>query len=495
MGFELIPLVLAAAAAAAGDPIVLDAQKQLFLDDYLVESAENIARTIHSARKSPANPLLWPAEPWEGTMAIVYGSILRDGELYRMWYHGSHGVSYAESPDGLAWSKPALGLFEVDGSPTNIVIHREAEEGQPNYMPFFYEVFGVHKDPDAADPNRRYVLGYLSIQRDYDGPRRDPFHGGQRRGLGVAYSPDGIHWTSGEPWATEAICDGATHWMRDPASGHYVLYGRTKFAAPDVKAACAGDPWLERYFWGRAVARVESPDFLDWDYKDPATAPVVMASDTKDTPGDEIYSMLVFPYEGVYIGLVQMFHNQEDTCHLDIQLAVSRDGVAFARVGDRTPFIPCGGVGEWDRFNNSLANNPPLRVDDELRFYYGGRTYRHSPYEGPDAGESGGGIGLATIALDRFVSLDASFDGGTLLTKPLVLGGDTLHLNATCDFGAIGIEVLGADGAVAARAKPVRSDGLDIPVEWEEGGLANATGPVQLRFTLSNARLFAVWCE
>ena len=78
---------------------------------------------------------------------------------------------------------------------------------------------------------------------------------------------------------------------------------------------------------------------------------------------------------------------------LDVQLAVSRDGVRFtrdrgtiaARQGarpTRTAFLPNGPVGSWDRFNQSLANNPPIAVGDELRFYYGGRTYRHAPYKG-----------------------------------------------------------------------------------------------------------------
>ena len=204
--------------------------------------------------------------------------------------------------------------------------------------------------------------------------------------------------------------------------------------------------------------------------------------------------MMVFPYESIYIGLVQRFHNRPGDVFLDIQLAVSHDGVQFTRVGDRTPFIPCGPVGNWDRFNNSIATNPPVEVGDELRFYYGGRTYRHGPYKGPDKGESGGGIGFATIQRDRFVSLGASFDGGEIVTKPLELKGNTLHLNAKSDFGAITVEILDKSGKTIARSKPVQQDALDIPVQWEEAGLANATSPVTLRITLRNALLFAIWC-
>ena len=209
--------------------------------------------------------------------------------------------------------------------------------------------------------------------------------------------------------------------------------------------------------------------------------------------------MLVFPYESVYIGLVQMFCNRPGAIHLDIQLAVSRDGVRFTRVcdgdGRRVAFIPCGGIGEWDRFNNSIANNPPLVVGDELRFYYGGRTYRHGPYEGNDRGEAGGGIGLATLRRDRFASLAASFDGGQIVTKPLTLFGRTIHLNAKSNFGRIVIEVLDKDGKVVAESNPIRADGVDIPVAWAKGELKPGHDPLSLRITLSNARLFALWCE
>ncbi|MCP4644631.1 MAG: hypothetical protein GY851_29580 [bacterium] len=490
-----IPVALAAiVAGAAGDAIEVGREKHLFLDDFLIASMDNVSRTIHPAVKSGENPVLWPEEPWEGTVAVLYGSVIRDGDRYRMWYHGGGGVSYAESADGVVWEKPRLDFVVEDGQRTNAVVKRGAEEGAPNAIKDFYEVFGVHRDA-VADEAKRYVMGFLSIQRGYDGPRQDPFHRGQRRGLGVAYSPDGLRWTLADSWTTEAICDGGTYWMRDPRRDVYILFGRTKYVTPEVAAAWKGDAWVDSKFWGRSVARTESPDFQDWDFKDPATAPIAMTVDVKDVPGDEIYSMAVFPYETVYIGLVQMFHNQEDACHLDIQLAVSHDGAHFERVGDRTPFLPCGGIGEWDRFNTSMANNPPIAVDDDLRFYYGGRTYRHSPYAGPDKGEPGGGIGFATVARDRFVSLDARFSGGVVTTKPVRLDGDAIHLNGASAFGSIVVEVLNSAGEAVAVSEPARADALDIPVVWAEGGTEGLTQPVSLRFTLKNARLYAVWCE
>ncbi len=497
MSTTSLVLFIAAGAIAQSDPVRLDTRRRLFLDDDLMASMKNVRREIHPADKHPANPLLRPTETWEGKAAILYGSVIRDGDRFRMWYHSDPGVSYAESPDGIRWTKPPLGIISIGGAKTNIVLSRESAAGKPS-LPFFSEMFGVHKDDRDPDPNRRYKMGFLSIQRDYQGPREDPYHGGQRRGLGVAGSPDGFRWRLIENWATEAICDGATHWMFDPSRNTYILYGRTKFVSPEVAKAWAGDEWVKKTFWGRSVARTESPDFLKWDHTDPSSAPVVMTVDTKDPVGAEIYSMLVFPYESVYIGLVQMFCSRPGAIHLDLQLAVSHDSVHFTRVcdsdGKRLAFIPCGGIGEWDRYNNSIATNPPLLVGDELRFYYGGRTCRHSPYEGEDRGESGGAIGLATIRRDRFVSLAASFDGGVIATKPLMPSGKTLHLNAKCDFGRIVVEAVDKDGKTVAESRPIRADSTDIAVEWAKGDLA-PSGPVSLRISLFNARLFAIWSQ
>ncbi len=362
----------------------------------------------------------------------------------------------------------------------------------------------MHRDERDADPSRRYKMIYLSVERDYRGRREDPFHPGERRGVGLAVSPDGIHWSLLESWATEAICDGGTHLMWDPPREKYVLYGRTKHIPPELAEAWGlqGTPslpmppethaWIKHYHWGRAVARVESPDFVNWEYKDPASAPVVMTADTQDPPGTEIYDMMVFPYESIYIGLVRVFHNQPQGTTLDIQLALSRDGVAFTRVGDRAPFIPVGPVGSWDRFNNSSASNPPFAEGDELWFYYGGRDYRHSPYKGADRGTSSAGVGLGTILRDRFVSLSAAFDGGVITTKPLRIEGSTLHLNAKADFGEILVEMLDSQGNVLGRSRPIQRDSLDLAVEWEQPPRKRKT-PAALRLTLKNALLFALW--
>ena len=112
--------------------------------------------------------------------------------------------------------------------------------------------------------------------------------------------------------------------------------------------------------------------------------------------------------------------------------------------------------------------------------------YRHTPYKGKDTGSTRGGMGFATIRRDRFAALQASFDGGELLTRPLVIKGRTIHLNAKANFGEIGVTVLDAEGQVIAESKPVQQDGLDLTLEWKKGSLPDDGAPVRLKMTLKN---------
>jgi hypothetical protein len=498
-----VPVFLPAQSPASA-PIEVGPRKQLFLDDYLIASTTNIVRRIHPAEKSKSNPVIRQTESWEDPLNVLYGSVIKDGDKYKAWYKSGPGVSYALSDDGIHWVKPALDLVTINGAKTNILFRKISELKGPDALPYYHELFGVHKDDREPDPSRRYKMGFLSIDWEYKGPREGRFRKGQRRGLGVAMSPDGIHWKLVDSFASEAICDGATHWMFDPALRKYVLFGRTLKTPPEIEAAWSKYGWYKAWYSGRAVGRLESADFVHWNFTAPFTSPVVMTADLEDRPGTEIYSLLVFPYESVYIGLVQTLLARPDVPAVDVQLAVSRDGVHFARVGDgapglggsgpasRSPFIANGPVGSWDRFNQSLASNPPIAHGDELSFYYSGRTYRHAPYDGKDTGPRAGCIGLATIQRDRFVSLDASFDGGQILTKPLQLKGKRLHLNANSAFGEINVEALNSTGQSIARSKPIHCDSLDTLIEWERGGIQ---GAVALRIGLKNACLYALWCD
>lgn len=465
-------------ATSNNDPLIqIGPEEQLFLDNYIIESTENITRRINQTEKHTGGPVLIPDREWEGNRVFLFGRAIYDQEekIYKIWYYcdGGH-VAYATSQDGLIWDKPELDVVMRDGQKTNLVIER-------GDLGYFYENFGVIKDKSDPDQNRRYKASFVSIQRDYSGEHEDPFHRGQRRGLGVAVSPDGIHWTLENDFASYEICD-ISHVFWNPKIGKYVLYGRTKLTSDQP-----GKGW-KKWGWGRAVTRIESRNFRNW-----SRGQLVLAADEDDPQGAEIYSMSAFPYQGVYIACVQMFYGLTNQGNLDIQLAVSHDGKQFTRVEPRDPFIPEGDVGEWDRFNIAIGDLPPVKVDDELWFYYSGRTYRHGPYDGEDTGPNYGAIGLAKIKRGRFVSLEASFDGGKIITKSLLFSGINLFINANTSYGMINVSLLDGRGNLISGCQSTVSgeDGVEIPVRFNKRSIKDLSGSsIKIQFDINNAKLF-----
>ena len=444
--------------------------RYLFVDEAHVERTENVKRTPHQPAKFGGNPVMRPTGPHEAEVCLLFGTVIFDEEAghFKMWYHCGGGVAYATSDDGIEWEKPRLDVTERNGQATNIVFSRD-------------------QDPD---PSRRYKMIYVLINRDAERPGDHPLHPGQFRCIQTATSPDGIHWQVREGHALPCFGD-ISRLLYDPYGKRYVVNGRGKWLAPFVETWQHKCEWLKKRFWGRVVEHSASEDFVHW------SRPIrTFSYDELDPPGTEIYSLCAFPYEGLFIGLNQVYRIQPDDPLLDIQLVASRDGFAWAHVADRAVFLPNGEIGTWDRFNQSTANAPVL-VGDELCFYYGGRTGRHSPYDGPDAGPRTCCVGLAKLRRDGFVSLDASFDGGTVRTKAIECGGEELHVNAKCDWGEVRARVLDEAGQPldGFESAPLSEDAVDMQFAWPEGArLGDLRGrKIRLELTLRNAQLYSFW--
>src|SRR5262245_18384562 len=119
-------------------------------------------------------------QPWVGNTS-GYPHIIKDGNLYRMFYSGwqyriepgvltkGHGavLCYAESRDGIMWTRPALGLVGwpgPNGSQQNNILPVSGRAGE------FYIIlstFTVFKDdnPACAD-DARYKGLALATPRD-----------------------------------------------------------------------------------------------------------------------------------------------------------------------------------------------------------------------------------------------------------------------------------------------------------------------------------------
>ncbi|MFP8872144.1 MAG: hypothetical protein VCB43_12475 [Myxococcota bacterium] len=105
-----------------------------------------------------------------------------------------------------------------------------------------------------------------------------------------------------------------------------------------------------------------------------------------------------------------------------------------------------------------------------------------------------------TLRLDGFVSVNAGWKGGELVTKPLRFQGNHLDLNfATSAAGSLRVEIQDANGKPLPGYKledcPLLfGDDIDRTVEWKNGSdvskLAGKT--VRLRFVLKDADLYAL---
>lgn len=81
----------------------------------------------------------------------------------------------------------------------------------------------------------------------------------------------------------------------------------------------------------------------------------------------------------------------------------------------------------------------------------------------------------------------------------MVLKGSDLRLNAYAPFGEIVVQLLDADGVLLKgfTSRAITADGLELPVSWTgDCDVKSLDGrPVQIKFRLTNARLYSYWCE
>ena len=118
----------------AAEPIHIGSQLELLIDDHLVASTKGGVR-LQMHRPVRRNVAVVTDNKWEGN-ACTYTSVFQDGDRYRMYFGSLHYVMakgkliqghppftcYAESRDGIHWTKPDLGLVEFEGSSKNNIV-------------------------------------------------------------------------------------------------------------------------------------------------------------------------------------------------------------------------------------------------------------------------------------------------------------------------------------------------------------------------------------
>jgi len=450
-------------------------RRQLFVDDFIIDDAQRLNRTFHQARKHPKNPLIYPEKGKAGSFLYVYGSVLRDDvrDRFRMWYYqaeyrgGRSGGRYAESRDGIHWTLT------------------------DRRLPFITQ--GVVEDPEET--TRRFkVLA--------------PLGGSPVNPYGVFFSPDGLTWRAheGNPVLRVRASD-VNPTIRDPRSGFYVSFVKVPVNAQRTVGVSFSKDFIT---WTDPIS-VSVPDGLDRHMIRGKIATArncgMISYDDPIRYTAEVYGLGCMPYDGLYLGIPWVFYQCGPVPGggadgvIEPQLVCSRDFVTWRRVGDRQPLIPLGKRGDWD-CGMIMTVNRPIIVGDEIWIYYGGFNIGHGDDalygRGPADPTKRAGIGLATLRRDGFVSLDASRQTGTLVTKPFSFTGDTLLVNCDASKGEVAVEVLDARSRKIApftlgNCEAIEADAVNHVVRWRgDGELSRLVGtPVRLRFTVRNARLYA----
>jgi hypothetical protein len=370
-----------------------------------------------------------------------------------------------------------VGLFEVRGTKKNNVVLANASPATHNFCPFLDERPGV-----AAD-ERFKALG-----------------GTMESGLTAWKSAEGLRWQrlGSQPVMTKAMVpfkymfDSQNVSFWSSAERKYLCYFRV--FENDI----------------RRIVRSESDDFLHWsppilmEYRHPSGTP----------PIEHLYTSQTHPYfraPHLYVAIAARFMPGRRVLTDDQAAAIKVDpgyfkdtsdaifmttrpveGEAHHAFFDRTfleGFIR-GGIGpqNWVSRTGYPALNVVQTGPAEMSVYV------NQDYAQPTAH-----LRRYSMRLDGFASLRADFQGGEMVTKPLVFAGRHLFLNfATSAAGGGKVEVQNADGQAwlgfsLTDCQEQIGNELDRRVTWKGGADLSAIAgkTIRLRFVLKDADIFA----
>lgn len=447
----------------------VDSFWELFVDGAVMDSMKGGAQ-LRLHHPVPQEVVFECDRPWEGNTS-AYFSILQDGSLYRMYYRGSdydvrakkathpEVTCMAESTDGIRWERPNLELYTFNRSRRNNIVWMGPESH--NFAPF------VDTNPRCSPDARYKALG-----------------GNHEIGLIGFRSKDGVRWRKiGERGViTGGAFDSLNTAFWDEQNGRYLAYCRV---------------WTGGGFEGyRDIAVCESGDFITWTKLRPL--------DWGDAPHEHLYTNAIRPYfrnPRILLGFPMRFVPNrakvpEDPfpALCDNVLIVSRDGYRFKRWTEA--FQRPGPQRErWVNRNNmpvwglAVTRSRLPGCPDEISFY---------SVEGYYLPGSTARVRRFTLRLDGFVSVNAPYAGGEVLTRPVTLQGSRLQVNyATSAVGSLKVEITDPQGNplkgfTAEDCVEMYGDEVEAEVKWKNADIRHLRNRnVRLRFLLRDADLYA----
>lgn len=428
----------------------------LFLDEYFIESSENVTREIMQPQRDASipNPIVTGKE--DGCFQ-PYLTVLHDAQrnVFRLWY-GRHTdamdtnrsrVGYSESADGIQWQRP-MRTLEDPG-------------------PIQFGVSIVDRGTDAPGPARRYIYAW-----HIDG------------WLSLAGSPDGAAWSPLDP----ARVIKHSH----DISGLYFDPARNRFVAT-VSVYRPGYDWADKR---RITMHSVSADLKTWSVPHYVVLPVSGV----DEGQTQFYAMDGYLARGrMLLGMVKVLRDDvkadtppdpPDAYGVGYTaLAWSHDGVHWLRDPAHF-FAPDPRQGAWDHAHAWIDEQVP--VGDDVYLYYGGYARGHKVNRFEERQ-----IGLVRMKRDRYVARAAGDAPGVLRTVPFTFIGESFTLNADASGGRIRARVLDETGGVMRGyayedCTPIAGDALDAPLAWRARTAALKNKTIRLEIAIERARLFAL---
>ncbi len=475
---------------------------QLFADNYIIEQLSGGAQ-LRLHHPEPREVAILHDEPWEGSNCH-YHSIFRDGNIFRMYYRGMQignkdnpaaaphppVFCYAESTDGINWTKPELGIYDFEGSRNNNIILAERDFGDFHFVPGDNAAMFKDSNP-AVTPGEQY---------------KALVHVPRLKGLVAFKSPDGINWTplKQEPVITDGAFDSQNIAFWDKENDRYRAYWRY----------FTNESPENRYSGTRSIRTATSEDFIHWENTTNLTFP--------GSPEEQLYTNQIIPYfraPKIFIGFPTRYidrgwsesmrllpesqhrilrskvNQRYGTALTEGLFMMSRDGVAFTRWNEAFLRPGIEREGTWNYGQQFIAWGI-LETKSDLE----GAPNEISLYA-TENGWTGNSNILRryTLRIDGFVSVYAPLSGGELITKKMIFEGNELLLNLSSSAaGDITVEILDEngkplDGYTRDDCPPVFGDSLEKKVYWTKGSdLSQLKGrPVQLKFYIRDADLYS----
>ncbi|MEY4939710.1 MAG: hypothetical protein RIQ93_1445, partial [Verrucomicrobiota bacterium] len=419
---------------------------ELFADDYLLGELKGDVRQ-QLLLPEPREVVFVADESWEGNTSGYY-TVFPDGDLFRMIYRGWHHdrakkpahpeiTCYAESRDGIRWTKPKLGLWEWQGARDNNIVRLSG--GTHNFTAF-------RDDNPAAPANARYkAIG-----------------GTGRRGVQAFRSPDAKHWElmQEERVITNGAFDSQNLAFWDADRREYRAYWRY---FSDTKV--------------RAIRTATSRDFITWENE-------TDLGYNDGLPPEHLYTNAIQKYfraPHLFVGFPTRYEPKSQ--QVEPIFMTSRDGRNFHR--HAAPVIPRSAPANRDTNRGNYMVWGMLQLPgkpNEISVYGTENYYETTP----------GRVRRFVYRVDGFVALRGGGHGGQATTKPLHHAGRKLLLNYVVQpGGALTVEALDAAGKVVGKSKPLTGDAVDAVVAWDQDPKL-APGVARLRFALRNADVYSL---